>query len=327
MGDEEAENMNSIYLNPFSLDCALLAAGGVLQTVDKVIESGGAGIAVVRPPGHHAEPHTPHGFCLFNNVAIAAERAVREEGLDRVLILDWDVHHGNGIQHMFYESNKVLYISLHRYDDATFFPSNEDANYDMVGEGPGKGFNVNIPFNGRKMGDAEYLLAFQSIILPIAYEFNPQLVLVSAGFDAAKGDPLGGYRLSPAMYGHMTQGLLGLAGGRVVVCLEGGYCLPAISECMLQCARSILGDPLPCLSLEAEIKPSALDTVRDVISAQVPYWGCLSVFTKRLPSDINAFFALADVEETNIVEDTEEVVLSRSFRKMELVSDSGDDQN
>merc|ERR1712181_123814 len=115
-----------------------------------VIESGGAGIAVVRPPGHHAEPHTPHGFCLFNNVAIAAERVVREEGLDRVLILDWDVHHGNGIQHMFYESNKVLYISLHRYDDATFFPSNEDANYDMVGDGPGKGFNVNIPSTGER---------------------------------------------------------------------------------------------------------------------------------------------------------------------------------
>jgi len=113
----------------------------------------------------------------------------------------------------------------------------------------------------------------------------------------------------------------------VVVCLEGGYCLPAISECMLQCARAILGDPLPCLSLEAEIKLSALDTVRDVISAQVPYWGCLSVFTKRLPSDINAFFALADVEETDIVEDTEDVVLSRSFRKMELVSDSGDVKN
>ena len=92
-----------------------------------------------------------------------------------------------------------------RYDDATFFPSNEDGNYDMVGDGPGKGFNVNIPFNGRKMGNAEYLVAFQSIVLPIAYEFNPQLVLVSAGFDAAKGDPLGGYRLSPAMYGHMTQ--------------------------------------------------------------------------------------------------------------------------
>ena len=94
---------------------------------------------------------------------------------------------------------------IFRYDDATFFPSNEDANYDMVGEGLGQGFNVNIPFNGRKMGDTEYLMAFQSIVLPIAYEFDPQLVLVSAGFDAAKGDPLGGYRLSPGMYGHMTQ--------------------------------------------------------------------------------------------------------------------------
>ena len=98
-----------------------------------------------------------------------------------------------------------MQFCLLRYDHATFFPSSEDANFDMVGEGAGKGFNVNIPFNARKMGNAEYLLAFQSIVLPIAYEFNPQLVLVSAGFDAVKGDPLGGYRLSPAMYGHMTQ--------------------------------------------------------------------------------------------------------------------------
>merc|ERR550534_3613719 len=155
--DDWAERLNSIYLNSSSVKCGLLASGGVLACVDQVMSGNSvAGLAVVRPPGHHAEPDTPHGFCLFNNVAIAAERAVREEGLDRVLILDWDVHHGNGIQHVFYQSNKVLYISLHRYDDATFFPSNEDANYDMVGEGLGQGFNVNIPFNGRKMGDTEY---------------------------------------------------------------------------------------------------------------------------------------------------------------------------
>lgn len=112
--DELAERLNSIYLNSSSLDCALLAAGAVLEVVDRVLAGGGAGMAVVRPPGHHAEPHTPHGFCLFNNVAIAAQHAVMQHGLARVLILDWDVHHGNGIQHIFYESSNVLYISLHR---------------------------------------------------------------------------------------------------------------------------------------------------------------------------------------------------------------------
>jgi histone deacetylase 6 len=137
-------------------------------------------------------------------------------------------------------------VSL-RYDHATFFPQSEDANFDMVGEAAGLGFNVNIPFNGRKMGDSEYMMAFQSVVLPIAYEFQPELVLVSAGFDAAKGDPLGGFRVSSAMFGHMTHGLLALAEGRLVLCLEGGYCLPAISEAVVQCARALLGDPLPPL--------------------------------------------------------------------------------
>ena len=112
--DELAKVLNSIFLNSSSLDCGRLAAGAVLEVVDSVLSGGGAGMAVVRPPGHHAEPHTPHGFCLFNNVAIAAQHAVRQHGLARVLILDWDVHHGNGIQHIFYESSNVLYISLHR---------------------------------------------------------------------------------------------------------------------------------------------------------------------------------------------------------------------
>jgi len=212
--DELAERLNSIFLNSSSLDCGLLAAGAVLEVVDRVLAGGGAGMAVVRPPGHHAEPHTPHGFCLFNNVAIAAQHAVRQHGLARVLILDWDVHHGNGIQHIFYESSNVLYISLHRYDHGTFFPQSEDADYTMVGEANGEGFNINVPFNGRKMGDAEYAMAFQSVVLPVAYEFRPELVLVAAGFDAARGDPLGSYCLSPAMFGHMTQDLLGLAEGR-----------------------------------------------------------------------------------------------------------------
>ena len=123
--------------------------------------------------------------------------AITSLGAERVMIIDWDVHHGNGIQHMFYNDNKVLYISLHRYDHASFFPQSEDANYDMIGDGLGTGFNINIPWNGRKMGDTEYFLAFQNIILPVGYEFNPDLVLVSAGFDAAVGDPLGGYKVSP----------------------------------------------------------------------------------------------------------------------------------
>jgi len=110
----------------------------------------------------------------------------------RILIVDWDVHHGNGIQHMFEEDPSVLYVSLHRFDHGGFFPGKKDADYDSVGRGAGKGFNVNIPWNVDRMGDTEYLAAFTNVILPIAYEYAPELILVSAGFDAAQGDPLGG---------------------------------------------------------------------------------------------------------------------------------------
>merc|ERR1712098_930793 len=132
----------------------------------------------------------------------------------------------------------------------------------MVGEGQGTGFNINIPWNGRKMGDTEYFLAFQNIILPVGYEFNPDLVLVSAGFDAAVGDPLGGYKVTPGMYGYMTHMLSLLAGGRVVVALEGGYNLSSISECATQCARALLGDPLPRVQV-SQPRESALETIRN----------------------------------------------------------------
>jgi len=295
--EEWAESLNSIYLNSSSVKCGLLAAGGVLACVDQVMSgSSVAGLAVVRPPGHHAEPDTPHGFCLFNNVGIAAQYAVTQLGVDKVLILDWDVHHGNGIQHMFYNSNKVLYISLHRYDYGGFFPQSSDANYDMVGEGAGKGFNVNIPWNGRKMGDSEYFLGFNNIVLPIAYEFQPQLILISAGFDAAEGDPLGGYKVTPAMYGYMTHQLSSLAEGRIVVALEGGYNLGSISDCATQCARALLGDPLPVIKV-GEAKDSAIQTIRDVIKEHNEFWSCLTKHNKLLPLEIDN--EASDVNEDN----------------------------
>jgi len=270
-----AKTYDSIYLNSSSIKCALLAAGGVLSCVDEVMSgTSRTGMAIVRPPGHHAEADTPGGFCIFNNVAIAAQYAVTKLGLERVLILDWDVHHGNGIQHKFYDDNKVLYMSLHRYDHATFYPQSEDANYDKVGEDDGKGFNVNIPWNDSKMGDSEYLLAFKNVIMPIAEEFQPQLILISAGFDAAAGDPLSGYQVTPAMYGHMTHHLAALAEGRVVLALEGGYSLSSISECTTQCAKALLGDPLLTLEVQ-QANEDAVQTVRYVLSHQKQFWKSL----------------------------------------------------
>ena len=194
----------------------------------------------------------------------------------------------------------------------------------MVGEGAGRGYNVNIPLNGRQMGDREYLMFFQSLVLPIANEFQPELVLVSAGFDAAAGDPLGGYRLSPAMYGHMTAGLAALASGRLVLALEGGYCLPAIAECSLQCARALLGDPLPPLHLEPQMKPSAVETVRNVIRAQAPYWSCLAQYSQALPEDLALVSCLAAREQGGQVRQEGVEELSRSFRKMEVDAACGD---
>uniref|UniRef100_A0A3B5MT07 Histone deacetylase domain-containing protein n=1 Tax=Xiphophorus couchianus TaxID=32473 RepID=A0A3B5MT07_9TELE len=196
----------------------------------------------------------------------------------RVLILDWDVHHGNGTQHMFEDDDSVLYISLHRYDNGTFFPFSEDAASDRVGVAKGAGFNVNVAWSGGRMGDSDYLAAFHHIVMPIAAEFNPGLVLVSAGFDAARGDPLGGYQVTPEGYAHLTHLLMSLAGGRVLIILEGGYNLTSISDSMAMCTSMLLGDAPP--SLATPFPPPhhcAVATIREVIRHHAPYWRSLRI--------------------------------------------------
>lgn len=142
------DRYNSVYFHPKTFECAKLAAGSVLTVVDEVLNGDSrSGVCIVRPPGHHAESDLPHGFCIFNNVSIAAQYAISSHGLKRVLIVDWDVHHGNGTQHIFEQDPKVLYISLHRYDHGSFFPKGEDGDYKVIGSGAGEGFNVNIPWN------------------------------------------------------------------------------------------------------------------------------------------------------------------------------------
>lgn len=282
---EASEQFDSVYLHSSTFECASHAAGSILQVVDEVLNGHSmCGVCVVRPPGHHAESDQPHGFCIFNNVAVAAQYAIRDHGLKRVLIVDWDVHHGNGIQHIFEKNPNVLYISLHRYDYGAFFPRSNDGDYNVVGEGLGEGFNVNIPWNKRTMGDAEYITAFQHIVLPIAYEFNPELVLISAGFDAAIGDPLGKYKVSPEAYGYFTHWLSALASGQTIVCLEGGYNVNTISYCMTMCTKTLLGDPLPHLQSfgRNSINSSSIETLHNVISVQMKYWNSLR-FNKKLP--------------------------------------------
>ncbi|XP_071809445.1 histone deacetylase 6-like isoform X3 [Asterias amurensis] len=277
------DDFKSIYLHQSSFDCARLAAGSTLNVVDTVL-SGQArnGVAIVRPPGHHAESHTAMGFCFFNTVAIAARYAQQKHGLKRVLILDWDVHHGNGTQHMFENDPSVLYVSLHRYENGLFFPSSPDAGPDMAGEGAGEGFNVNIGWNVEVMGDAEYLAAFMQVVMPIAYEFCPDLVLVSAGFDAAYGDPLGGYKVTPEGYAHMTHMLCNLAKGKVIVVLEGGYNLNSISQSMAMCTRILLGDPCPAIDPGLP-SHNAVKSILETLHVHRKYWKSLK-YQVNLPS-------------------------------------------
>uniref|UniRef100_H3AE47 Protein deacetylase HDAC6 n=1 Tax=Latimeria chalumnae TaxID=7897 RepID=H3AE47_LATCH len=270
---------NSIYICPKSYECALLATGSTFNVVEAVVTGKVQnGVAIVRPPGHHAEKGAACGFCFFNTVALAARFAQKLSGRKmKVMILDWDVHHGNGTQHMFEDDPSVLYVSLHRYDNGGFFPALEDANYNRVGCGDGEGFNVNVPWNGGRMGDPEYMAALQKVVMPVAYEFAPELVLVSAGFDAARGDPLGGYLVTPECYAHMTHRLLGLAGGKVVVVLEGGYNLTSISESMSMCTRTLLGDALPDMGTLKPPSPGALLSIRNVLKSHRRYWRSLQL--------------------------------------------------
>ncbi|XP_076299749.1 histone deacetylase 6 isoform X1 [Lasioglossum baleicum] len=278
-------SFNSVYLHPETWISASVSTGSLLQVVGSVLNGESqSGVAVVRPPGHHAEDDMPCGFCIFNNIAVAAKYAIECHQLKKVLIVDWDVHHGNGTQSIFEEDPKVLYISVHRYDNGSFFPNSKNANYTSVGCGAGKGFNVNIPWNKKGMGDAEYIAAFQQVVMPIACQFNPELILVSAGFDACIGDPLGGCLVSPELYGHLVHWLSSLANGRVILSLEGGYNINSISHAMALCTKTLLGDPLPMLESGLIPCSSAINSINNVLKTQKQYWSNL-IFNVSLPRE------------------------------------------
>ena len=227
------------YTSRRSADAARLAAGGLVDLTREVLAGAlSNGFALVRPPGHHAEADRAMGFCLFNNVAVAAQ-AARRAGTERVLIVDWDLHHGNGTQHTFEEDPDVLYFSTHQYP---FYPGT--GAIEDVGRGAGRGRTVNVAWPAG-MGDAEYLAAFDRILLPIARAFEPDLVIVSCGFDAAEGDLLGGMKISAAGYAAMTERVASLADGRIVLALEGGYNLDAIAGAAAECTRVLLGEKTP----------------------------------------------------------------------------------
>nr|XP_012150678.1 PREDICTED: histone deacetylase 6 isoform X6 [Megachile rotundata] len=282
---KQATSYNSVYLHSETWTSACVSTGSLLQVVDSVLNGESqSGIAIVRPPGHHAEQDAACGFCIFNNISIAARYAIEFHNIKKVLIVDWDVHHGNGTQAVFEKDPKVLYISIHRYDNGAFFPNSKRANYTYVGSGPGEGFNINIPWNKKGMGDTEYIAAFQQVVMPIAYQFNPELILVSAGFDACIGDPLGGCYVTPEMYGHLTHWLSSLANGRIILSLEGGYNINSVSHAMTICTKTLLGDPLPILESGQIPCTSAIHSINNVLKSLKQYWPNL-MFNVCLPKE------------------------------------------
>uniref|UniRef100_A0A8C5XD03 Histone deacetylase n=1 Tax=Microcebus murinus TaxID=30608 RepID=A0A8C5XD03_MICMU len=298
---------DTIWNELHSSNAARWAAGSVTELAFKVASRElKNGFAVVRPPGHHADHSTAMGFCFFNSVAIACRQLQQQSKASKILIVDWDVHHGNGTQQTFYQDPSVLYISLHRHDDGNFFPGS--GAVDEVGAGSGEGFNVNVAWAGGldpPMGDPEYLAAFRMVVMPIAREFSPDLVLVSAGFDAAEGHPapLGGYHVSAKCFGYMTQQLMNLAGGAVVLALEGGHDLTAICDASEACVAALLGNKVDPLSEEGWKQKPNLNAIRSleaVIRAHSKYWDCM----QRLASCPNSWVPRglrADSEEVEAV--------------------------
>jgi acetoin utilization deacetylase AcuC-like enzyme len=226
-------------IGPGSWDAALHAAGGAMVAVDAVIHGDIHNVfCVLRPPGHHARPKQGMGFCIFNNIALAARHAQNAHGLSRVLIVDWDVHHGNGTQEIFYEDPSVLFFSTHQRN---WYPYTGHA--EETGHGPGEGATINCPFPaGTDIGPV--IQAFREKLLPAAEAFQPELVLVSCGFDALTGDPLGAFRLHPEDFAELTEVVRKIAElnaqGRVVSLLEGGYDLGAMREAALAHVHALM---------------------------------------------------------------------------------------
>ena len=224
-----------------SYQAALLAAGGVLAAVDAVIEgSVRNAFCAIRPPGHHALRDRAMGFCLFNNVAIAARYVQKKHGLDKVLIVDWDVHHGNGTQAAFYEDPSVLYFSVHQYP---YYPGTGAET--ETGAGPGEGYTLNAPLTAGS-GDRQYTDVFQQVLKPKALQFRPDFVLVSAGFDAHADDPLASMNVTAGGYGAMTRVVKTIAeeccSGRIVSVLEGGYNTDALGASVEAHLLALLSD-------------------------------------------------------------------------------------
>ena len=269
-------DLEDTVVSPESFEVALYAVGGTLKAVNLVMEKKFENaFALVRPPGHHAEKFRAFGFCIFNNIAIAARYLLKKFNLRRILILDIDAHHGNGTQETFYETNKVLYISLHQ--DPRIFPGT--GFIDEIGEGEGLGYNVNIPFPFRT-GDQIYLKAMKEIVMPIIRQYKPQFILVSAGLDGHYTDSVASLSLSALCYQEIYEIIVNLASevceGRLVSVLEGGYSLKFVGKiaaaaiAKMTRAFYIVDDKVPVTSKRNRRRGETV--IKDVKEVQRVFW-------------------------------------------------------
>ncbi|MFS7999824.1 putative histone deacetylase [Helianthus anomalus] len=321
-----AARYNSIHFNEGSSESAYLAAGSVLEAAEKVAKGElNSAFAIVRPPGHHAEESEPMGFCLFNNVAIATSFLLNQKklGINKILIVDWDVHHGNGTQKMFWKDSRVLVFSVHRHENGSFYPTGDDGSHIMIGEGPGAGYNINVPWENDQCGDADYIAVWDHILIPVAREFNPDIIIISAGFDAALGDPLGGCCVTPHGYSVMLKKLMKFSGGKIIMALEGGYNLNSLANSVVACIEVLLDDKPIAESVEGypfESTWRVIKAVREELSA---FWPVLVdkspeelqvKCSDSVPKIINAKEVTATSQRGKIISDT--LTLSESLDRL-----------
>jgi acetoin utilization deacetylase AcuC-like enzyme len=253
-----------------SYEAARLAAGGAIRAADMIMDGEVRNaVALVRPPGHHAERGQALGFCIFNNIAVAAEHLLRRRGLRRILIADWDLHHGNGTQNAFYFRKDVLFFSTHRFP---FYPGS--GYWNEAGAEAGEGFTVNVPLTAGK-GNEDYRFIYRTVLGPIAAAFRPEFILVSAGFDIFAGDPLGGMEVTAEGFGALAAELLTMARdhaqGRILFVLEGGYSPEGLAAGVLQVLAQLSGKAqLPDVAADASLQTRA--EIAPVIDVHGRYW-------------------------------------------------------
>lgn len=263
LNGKEAFIDNETIVSPGSVQAALLASGLGIELTELVVEGKVRnGFVIVRPPGHHARPSSGMGFCLFNNIAIAAKQALAM-GIKRVLIFDFDVHHGNGTQEAFYDEDRVFLIDIHQEN---LFPLNSGL-INETGHSKGRGFTVNIPLP-QGSGDEDYLYVFDRVVKPLAVEYKPELILVSGGFDAHESDPLGFMKLTTEGYGRLVEKIKSLAenlcGGKIIIFLEGGYNPFFLAKNVMECVR-VLVEETEAVDLVSSITESRLKGVDKIV--------------------------------------------------------------